>query len=188
MLRHLEQGDDVRVVFLTSGEKGGHGRSEADTMRLREREARRAAKILGLRDLEFWREPDGAVRATAGAVSRLRKTLTDFQPDTVYLPHNREMHADHRAGVRLLRQALRETDGARPLVLMFEVWTPTQRLDAIVDISPYIETKLRAVRAYRSQCAVMGFVAAVRGLNRYRGEMHSWPGGNYAEVFTRMRG
>ena len=28
----------------------------------------------------------------------------------------------------------------------------------------------------------MGFVPAVRGLNRYRGEMHSWPGGDYAEV------
>lgn len=187
LLRHLEQGDNVRVVFLTSGEKGGHGRSEAETLRVREREAGKAARILRLHNLEFWREPDGALRATVEAISRLRKTLSDFKPDTIYIPHDKEMHTDHRAAVRLLRRALRTTKGKRPEVLMFEVWTPIQQLDEIVDISPYMETKLRAVRAYRTQCAVMGFVAAVRGLNRYRGEMHSWPGGDYAEVFTRMR-
>jgi LmbE family N-acetylglucosaminyl deacetylase len=186
LVRHVEQGDDVRVVFLTSGEKGGHGRSEAETMRVREREASEATKILGLHHLEFWREPDGALRATTTAVDRLRKMLANFRPHTVYLPHDKEMHVDHRAAVRLLQRALRAATGKRPDVLMFEVWTPTQRLDEIVDISPYLETKLRAVRAYRSQCAVIGFVPAVRGLNRYRGEMHSWPGGNYAEVFTRL--
>ena len=186
ILRHVAQGDDVRVVFLTSGEKGGHGRSEAETMRVREREAGEAAKILGLHHLEFWREPDNALRATTAAIDRLRKTLVSFRPHTVYLPHDKETHTDHRASVRLLRQALRAVTVKRPDVLMFEVWTPTQQLDEIVDISPYLETKLRAVRAYRSQCAVMGFVAAVRGLNRYRGEMHSWPGGDYAEVFTRL--
>ena len=30
----------------------------------------------------------------------------------------------------------------------------------------------------------MNFVAAARGLARYRGEMHSWPGGEFAEVFA----
>ena len=68
LLRHVGQGDNVRVVFLTSGEKGGHGRSEADTLRVREQEAREAARILGVRQQEFWREPDGALKATAAVV------------------------------------------------------------------------------------------------------------------------
>ena len=187
LLRHVAAGNDVCVVFLTSGERGGHGRSEAETIHARESEARAAAKILGLNDLEFWHEPDGALRATARLTERLHKKLKTFRPHIVYLPHDREMHDDHRAAVRLLRKALALGAGRAPDVLMFEVWTPTQQLDEIVDISEYIETKLSAVRAYRTQCAVMGFVPAVRGLNRYRGEMHSWPGGDYAEVFTRLR-
>ena len=185
--RQVEQGDTVRVVFLTSGEKGGHGRSEAETIVLREEEARLAADILGLSQLEFWHEPDGALRVTAAAVKRMRAVLQTFRPDTIYVPHGREMHPDHRAASRLLRAALAGARGQRPDVLQFEIWTPLQRLDEIIDVSEQMERKVRAMRAYRSQCAVVGFVEALRGLNRYRGEMHSWPGGNYAEAFTRLR-
>jgi hypothetical protein len=32
-----------------------------------------------------------------------------------------------------------------------------------------------------------GVLRAVRGLNRFRGEMYSWPCGDCAEVFTRFR-
>ena len=192
LLRHTKQGDAVHVVFLTSGEKGGHGRSEAATIRVREQEARNATRILGAQRAEFWREPDGALRATCAAVDRLRQKLIEFRPDTIYVTHDREMHPDHRGAVRLLESSLQAVSRRghakawTPTVLGYEVWTPIQQLDEIVDISAFMQKKLRAVRAYRSQCAVVGFVSAVRGLNRYRGEMHSWPGGDYAEVFTRL--
>ena len=97
------------------------------------------------------------------------------------------MHPDHRAAPRILRRALATARIARPKVYLFEIWTPLAKMDFIVDISPWIEIKLRAVRAYKSQCSVLRFDEAVAGLNRYRGEMHSWPGGAYAEVFAEMR-
>ena len=185
LLRHAKQRDDVHVVFLTSGEKGGHGRPEAETLRVRENEARKATTVLGVKQIEFWHLTDGALRATPTAVAVLKKKLEQFKPDRIYVTHGKEMHPDHRGAVRLLRQAMAGAKGKRPEVLGYEVWTPIQQLDEIVDISPFLEKKLRAIRIYRSQCAVVGFVEAVRGLNRYRGEMHSWPGGDYAEVFTR---
>jgi LmbE family N-acetylglucosaminyl deacetylase len=187
--KHVKEGDTVHVVFLTSGEKGGHGRTAELTRRLREREARKAARILGVAQAEFWREPDGTLRATTAAVARLRRKVRTWRPDRIYVTHDRETHPDHRASVRLLRRAF---DGAgplrkKPLVLMYEIWTPIQRIDEIVDVSPYMKAKLAAVRAYKTQCQVLAFDEAVAGLNRYRGEMHSWPGGDYAEIFTRMR-
>ena len=54
------------MVFLTSGEQGGHGRGADETARIREQEARDAAAGLGLAEVEFWREPDGALRHGAG--------------------------------------------------------------------------------------------------------------------------
>ena len=187
--KHVTEGDAVHVVFLTSGEQGGHGRSVQETVRVREQEARRAARILGIEHVEFHHEPDGALRAGRKTVERLREKLRAWKPDVIYVPHDREMHPDHRAAVRIVRRALngRDAPEARPQVLMFEVWTPLQRSDEIVDNSPYVVVKSVAIRAYKSQCEVMSFDDAVLGLNRYRGEMHSWPGGDYAEIFAELR-
>jgi len=184
---HIAAGDDVRVVFLTSGELGDQGGDPAQTARVREEEAAAAAAILGVQHIEFWREPDKGLRASADTVRRLTGLLEQWQPQWVYTTHPGESHPDHRAAPRLLRKAVAAAQVAQPRVLLFEIWTPLQRIQHIVDVSAWMDTKLRAVRAYRSQCAVLRFDEAVAGLNRYRGEMHSWPGGDYAEVFAVMK-
>jgi LmbE family N-acetylglucosaminyl deacetylase len=98
------------------------------------------------------------------------------------------MHPDHRAAERIVRLAISSDmlGCAAPDVLMFEVWTPMEAFDEVVDISPYIERKRKAIAAHKTQCDVMRFDEASVALGRYRGEMHSWPGGKYAEVFRRL--
>ena len=184
--KHVDDGDRVQVVFLTSGEKGGHGKSEAETQSAREREAEDAARILRYDELEFWRLPDGALEATDATIGQVRTLIEHFVPDLLYVPHAAEMHPDHQAAHRIVSSALLQLQEQRPTptVLAYEVWTPIQRIDVIVDITEFMEIKLAAVRAYRTQCDVLRFDEAVRGLNRYRGEMYSWPGGDYAEVFV----
>jgi N-acetylglucosamine malate deacetylase 1 len=184
--KHVAEGDVVHVDFLTSGEKGGHGWNELETAACREAEANVAADILGVEHVEFYRQPDGAIGQNVGRVVEvLQRRVDRWQPHTIYLPHPAEQHPDHRAVWPLLEQALGATSSAElPRLLAYEIWTPLQQLDEIVDITPYLATKLRAIAAYSSQCRVMDFEAAAQGLARYRGEMHSWPGGEYAEVFA----
>ena len=184
--RHVERGDAVHVIFLTSGEQGCRGCEPAETARIREAEAEVAKAILGIATIEFWRQPDGAVEATDELVARMVRQLNETQPDIVYVPHEGEMHPDHCAAAQLVTRAVASLNYPAPSVLMYEVWTPMQQIDHVEDISAQIETKLDAIRAHKSQCDIMDFVEAIRGLNRYRGEMHSWPGGPYAEVFQQM--
>jgi LmbE family N-acetylglucosaminyl deacetylase len=187
---HVLRGDSVHVIFVTSGEKGGHGRSPEETIPIREGESERARQILGVERIEFWRERDGRIQVRPPIVHRLATKLRKWSPDVVYVPHDREMHADHRAAARLVRAAFGVLAGnGQPIhadVLMYEVWTPLTRMDEIIDISAHVQVKRKAIRAYRSQCAVMDFDDAILGLNRYRGEMYSWPEGTYAEVFARL--
>jgi LmbE family N-acetylglucosaminyl deacetylase len=185
--QHVLSGDTVRVLFLTSGENGGHGRTPELTVAVREREAHDAAQVLGVTELDFWRQPDGKLRATAELVERLVRVLRRRRPSIIYAPHDDEMHPDHRAATRLVRRAVSAlSENRRPEVRLYEVWTPLQILDEIIDITSTIEVKLQAVRMYRCQCDVLSFDDAVQGLNRYRGEMHCWPEGEYAEVFRRL--
>ena len=178
----------MQAIFLTSGERGGHGRSLEETKSLREQEAREAASILGLDHIEFWQVRNGSLRTTKKLVDRLQSRITEWSADTIYVTHDREMHEEHRVAARLVRRAVSglAPDFSKPEVLMFEVWTPLQRMDQIVDITPFIETKIAAIRAHKSQCDVLGFDDAFLGLARYRGEMFSWPEGDYAEVFARV--
>lgn len=186
--KHVVEGDIVHVIFLTSGESGGHGRGVQETRRLREAEAKKAAKILGLAKIEFWQEPDGALRAARSVVRKLQSVIKAWKPDLLYAPHGEEQHPDHRSAARLVRRALAGLPArdSKPLVRLFEVWTPLQRMDHIEDISDYIKVKLAAIEVYATQCAVVDFVDAFRGLARYRGEMHCWPEGEYAEVFAEL--
>jgi N-acetylglucosamine malate deacetylase 1 len=188
---HALAGDEIRIVFLTSGEGGGHGLAPAETMLLREEEARAAARVLGVSDIDFWRQNDGRLRATASLVDRMRILMCDFVPGRVYVSHPGEAHRDHRAAARIARMAINQADIDTNL-LGFEVWTPLVSLDEIVDITPHIETKLAAIRCHDSQCKVLRFDDAALGLSRYRGELNCWPKGTeentgqYAEVFTRL--
>jgi N-acetylglucosamine malate deacetylase 1 len=186
--KHIAEGSIVKVIFLTSGEKGGHGTPEQETIRMREQESNDAAEILNINEIEFWREPDGNFQATTQTVQRLFEKILALQPTIVYVPHEQEEHPDHKQAALLVREAVNLLNGTieKPNILMYEVWTPIQRIDHIEDISPFVDLKRTAIQAYKSQCAVMRFDEAILGLNRYRGEMHSWPGGDYAEIFTMM--
>ena len=95
--KHVVEGDEVRIIFLTSGEQGGHGRSSEETLEIREREAKAAAAILGVAHLDFWRVPDAAFRITPKLVKKFQDVLKEWRPDAVYVTHDKEMHPAHRA-------------------------------------------------------------------------------------------
>ena len=179
--QHALRGEKISAIFLTSGEGGGHGIE--NPRETREREAMQAAEIIGIEEVEFWREPDGRLRAHRELVQRLAEEIRRRRASLIYAPHAGDDHPDHGAAARMVRQAIAGRP-RRPEVRHFEIWTPIQDIEEIVDISDVLEEKLRAIRAYRSQCSVMAFDDAFRGLARYRGEMQSWPGGPYAEVFA----
>lgn len=179
-------GHRVDVLYLTSGEAGGHGTPPDEVAKIREEEARAAAAVLGIQSTDFWRLPDGGLEVQPAIVDRLRERLAGTLTDRVYVTHPDEDHPDHRAAAALLAGAVDAMDqDSRPEVLYMEVWTPLTRFTDVVDISGDLEVKMTALRCHVSQCKVMDFEAASRGLSRYRGEMHSWPGGPHAEVFQR---
>jgi len=182
LCKHAKAGDRVSAVYLTSGELGIKKLPPEKVWTIREKEARAAAKILGLADLAFLRGPDWYVADTMERLSsELRAILTREAPELIYLPHPGEWHPDHKAALLLVRSAVRDAAIASPTFRAYEVWTPLPEFDHLEDISAVMSTKLKAVRAHRSQCKDLRYDRAIRGLNEYRGAMTTKY--RYAEVF-----
>ena len=180
---HAARGERVAVAFLTSGELGLRELPPAEAWRVREREAERAADVLGIAALRFLRQPDWYLGdAVPAAAAALRPVLDAERPHTVYVPHEEEWHPDHRAALPILERALAGDQRATVALRRYEVWTPLATCDHLEDVSATMVRKLRAVRCYASQLASFRYDRAVRGLNAFRGELGARC--DYAEGFA----
>ena len=168
----VERGERVSVVFLTSGELGLKHLPRESAWKVRETEARKSSKILGLAKLHFLRQPDWLLGDHASATeTALKPLLEQERPALIYLPHPNDGHPDHQATLPILRAALKRCRGLKPELLAYEIWTPLAAHDIAVDISPVMPRKLRALRAHRSQLGEFDYVKAVTGLNQFRGAL-----------------
>jgi LmbE family N-acetylglucosaminyl deacetylase len=183
---HSARGDRVVAVFLTSGELGLKHIEREKAWQIREAEARKAARVLKLAAQEFLRLPDwiAGEKLKEGA-ARLIPILKREQPGLIYLPHPHEWHPDHRAAWPMLKTALSKAGLKKtPMLRSYEVWTPLASADDVQNITAVMPRKLRALRAHRSQLGEFDYVAAVKGLNQFRGALAGKC--RYAEVFGEL--
>jgi LmbE family N-acetylglucosaminyl deacetylase len=183
---HALRGDRVVAVFLTSGELGLKLMPREKARQIREREARAAARILGLAEVIFLRQQDWLMSADVeGAGKALRPILQREAPGVIYIPHRDEWHPDHKAAWPVVRAALKRSKIRRPILRGYEVWTPLAAYDHVENISPVMRCKLQAIRAHKSQAErEFDYVQAVTGLNQYRGALAGKCA--YAEVFQTL--
>lgn len=181
---HVERGDSVSAVFLTSGELGLKHLPKEQAWRIREKEAKRAGKILGLAELHFLRCRDWFLgEEIEPAATALAPILQRLEPELIYLPHVNEWHPDHKASLPIVRATLARCKIPEPQLLAYEVWTPLSEYDHVENISQTISRKLKALRCHCSQLAEFDYATGIRGLNQYRGVMAGKC--KYAEVFAR---
>ncbi len=141
---------------------------------LRKKEAAHSAKILGIKTLVFLTVPFkkfGFNRETVGALDAL---LVRFAPSSLFTHSLGDSHQDHLALTNSLLSAARRNTFS---VYMYEQIipggiTPTRfHPHLFVDISPYIEDKIRAIETHKSQVKKYGgdWLEGIRGKAHYRG-------------------
>jgi LmbE family N-acetylglucosaminyl deacetylase len=182
---HACRGDRVSAAFLTSGEVGLKKLPVQRVWTIREQEARRAGKILGLAELFFLRQPDWKLcDHVTTAATVLRTILKREMPTLIYIPHPSDSHPDHQATWPIVRTALKRSGLRAPTIRAYEIWTQFKQFDVVEDISAVMPRKLRALQAYRSQLGVFDYERAILGLNQYRGALAAKS--RYAEVFQTL--
>lgn len=190
--KHIQNGNQLSIVYLTSGESGSLKYSKPELAVIREKEARHASSLMGISDLIFLGMPDGFISYNQGNLMLLVNNIRIQKPDVIYIPHAKDAVLDHQVTHQLVREACNKAAGpwfqdctAQPwitsTILAYEVWTPLQEVSYVEDISSWIETKLAALRCHQSQLEMIGYDDAVHGLNRYRGILSGK--GEFCEAF-----
>lgn len=160
ILKHIALGKKVGIVDFTRGELGTRGTAET-----RDDEAADSAKILGLHARENLRFKDAFFKNDEEHQLEVVKMIRKYQPEIVLSNALRDRHPDHgRAGdlandacfLSGLSKIKTELDGIdqefwRPRLILQYIQDHYIEPDIIVDITPYIETKIEAIKAFKTQ-------------------------------------
>ncbi len=155
--RHTRRGDRVSVLIMTDGVTARHHVTEPQKAA-----ARKASRILGVRDVEFVDLPDQRLDSLPllEVITPIARAIKDLRPEIVYTHHGGDANQDHRAVFAGTLVAVRPF-GDNPVkqVLSYAVassteWGPPSASWAFlpnvyVDIQDTLEVKLKAFEAYR---------------------------------------
>jgi bacillithiol biosynthesis deacetylase BshB1 len=157
LLRMHSLGVSTAILDLTQGEAGTRGSASE-----RAAEAAEAARILGA----GWRGaldiPDGRVENTWENRLKIVEALRRIRPRVVILPYWTARHPDHATASTLgyeacflsgLTKIETGTPPHRPFKIVYASLYADVRPSFVVDITPFIEDRHRALMAYKSQYA-----------------------------------
>ena len=159
LARAAALGQATGIIDLTKGEMGTRGSAE-----LREKEAARAAEILGVRERVNLGFPDAGIFNTNETRAALVREIRRLQPAVVLAPALSGRHPDHRITAELVRDACflaglaKYAPGSaahRPkkVIHCLSYREDHVKPTFVVDVSDVFDKKMAAIQAYESQFA-----------------------------------
>ncbi|MBR9854255.1 MAG: bacillithiol biosynthesis deacetylase BshB1 [Algicola sp.] len=160
--KEVSKGKKVGIVDLTRGELGTRGSAE-----IRDREAAKAAKILGVSVRENMEFADGFFVNDKEHQLELIKIIRKYRPEIVLCNAIDDRHIDHARGSKLVSDScflsgLMKIDTKmegedvwqeawRPKLVYHYIQWKNLEPDFVIDVSGFIEKKTEAIMAYSSQ-------------------------------------
>lgn len=157
----------VQVVVVSDGAAGGDAA-------VREAECHAAAAALApaggpAASLAFWRLPDRGLLPDDALVQRFAAAIVQAgcadAAGWVLAPSPAEVHPDHLAVFLAAQAACRATAAT---LVHYEVGQPLAGPNRLLDITPVLASKQRALHCFASQLAQQDYAEHISALNRYR--------------------
>ncbi|MBI4297511.1 MAG: PIG-L family deacetylase [Chloroflexi bacterium] len=163
------QGWEVNYVVCTNGDKGSQDpkMTPKKLAKIREKEQRCAADVLGVKEVVFLGYGDGELEESRDFLRNVVRLIRRFRPDIVVTqdPYRRNAaHRDHRITGRVVLDAifpyardrlhfyeLLRDEGLEPHKVREVYLTGAEDPDTFIDISPTWERKIAAIKCHHSQ-------------------------------------
>ena len=158
--KEIALGKKVGIIDLTRGELGTRGTAE-----IRDSEAKKAASILGVSFRVNLNFKDGFFTNDEVHQLELIKVIRKYKPKIILCNAIDDRHIDHPKGAKLvvdscflsgLKKIKTNNEGTdqnpwRPENIYHYIQWKNLNPDFVVDISKYFDTKIKSVKAFKSQ-------------------------------------
>jgi len=142
--KHKDGGDNTFVILCTLGGVSGDPTQ-------REEEALEATRILGVKELRIINHPISKLnKPTIEFEKIMKKIIDEIGPNRVYTHSPFDYHQVHVAVSKMVTKAASDINQ----ILFYETissTTPEFKPNAFVDITKQINTKIKSVKAHKSQ-------------------------------------
>ena len=183
------KGYEIYHLVLTTGEYPGMDGTiyKKETL---QNEAKESAKVLGIKELIFLKYLTRNLPSSGKIISEVDQIVDRTQPDIFISHHPFDSHQDHKAAAEIMfavsRQGrVKNVLSSSPLPYRPNVFA--FRPQFFVDISSTIDTKLDAIRCYKSQYEKFGrenLIDRIKSL----AQVYGWAMGyEFAECFEVIR-
>jgi LmbE family N-acetylglucosaminyl deacetylase len=176
--KKIAEGYEVLIVVMTDGRYAFLKMLNIDTdptpeelKEIRKEEAKRAAKILGVSEenLIFLDFEDGKLQDNVDEAERkVIEILKIHRPVEVYFPYKSDVHPDHRATRRIVKDACAKS-GLSTICYQYSTFHKYMRLGPIidralgilrhniirVDVSMFLSRKKAAIKEFKSELAII---------------------------------
>lgn len=161
LLASIHQGKKVGIIDLTRGELGTRGSAE-----IRDKESALAASILGVHHRENLQMADGFFVHSEENIRKIIRVIRQFKPSIILANAIEDRHPDHGRSAKLVADAAflaglrkietKDTEGHfqeafRPTNVFHYIQDRLLQPSFVVDITPFYDTKMAAIRAYATQ-------------------------------------
>lgn len=196
--KHVADGDIVHAVFMADGVTSRSAVTQAD-LQCRLAAAEVAHAILGIREIHYLGLPDNRLDSLPllDVVQPLEAILREVVPEVVYTHHHGDLNVDHRITHQAVMTACRPIPGSSVKeIYAFEVMSSTEWNTSMpapfvpnyfVDISEFLETKLKALEAYRLEMREAPHSRSVEHLDHLAQHRGNSVGVDAAEGFVVVR-
>ena len=158
--KEISNGKKVGIIDLTRGELGTRGSVE-----IRNSESNNASKILGISIRENLNFKDGFFLNDQDHQLKIIECIRKYKPEIILCNAQDDRHVDHPKGARLVSDSCflsglvkvktkfnnHDQTSWRPKSVYHYIQWKNSSPDFLVDISGFVDVKLKAIRAYKSQ-------------------------------------
>jgi LmbE family N-acetylglucosaminyl deacetylase len=183
ILNYIHNKKEVMVILFSDNSKSIFDKNNDEIITIRSNEFKSAMDSLNVKNfVELKLSPSNFIEKESN-VKALSELIKNYNPDHIFLPNFIENHWDHIIINQIFYKVIKKLD-LDVKIMLFEVWTPLIP-NVVIDISKFIDGKIKALKEYKSQLINIDYISTIIGLNKYR-SITNLKGEGYCEAFIAM--